>query len=45
MTTKTLTEFLADTADQNQSDAPWELEIACVRKVNLAAGPCCGLMD
>ena len=25
-TPKTLPEFLAETADQNQSDAPWELE-------------------
>ncbi len=35
-TPKTLTEFLAETADQNQSDAPWELENERILEVKLS---------
>ncbi len=36
MTPKTLTEFLAETADQNQGDAPWELENERILEVKLS---------
>ncbi len=45
MTPKTLTEFLAETADQNQGDAPWELENERILAVNPAAGSHRRLMD
>lgn len=44
-TPKTFTEFLAETADQNQGDAPWEFEIERIGKVNPAAGPYRRLTD
>jgi hypothetical protein len=45
MTPKALTEFLAETADQNQGDAPWEFEVERIGKVNPAAGPYRRLTD
>lgn len=36
MTAKTITEFLADTADQQRGDAPWELENERILEVKLA---------
>jgi hypothetical protein len=44
-TPKTLTEFLAETADQNQGDGPWELENGRIGKVDPAAGPYRRLTD